>query len=333
MLPEQVYKQMEFILQQEDIESEPAALKLLSRAADGSMRDGLSLLDQAIVYGNGKFVLDDVCLMLGTIAQHPVHDLLTALADGNAPEILRVIGEMADLTPDFGDVLQQILQVLHRIALYQAVPAAIEHDFDAEMIVELAKLFSPEDIQLYYQIALIGRRDLDLAPDPKSGFEMIMLRKLAFKPATLPTPSSAPQPKAVEKTVESKPVVEQAIRPPATFEAEPNKGVTGQWGDMIAAMRIGGMTRELANNCVLQSIDDKVCVLLLDPGHKQLSSARTVEKLQKSLQDYCGNPVKLNIITEKAEVDTPAVLLQKDREDMQRAAVEVIENDEAVQAL
>lgn len=341
MLPEQVFKQMEFILQQEGIESESAALRLLARAADGSMRDGLSLLDQAIVYGNGKVGLDDVCLMLGTIAQHPVNNLLTALAAANAQEMLKVIGEMADLTPDFGDVLQQILQALHRIALYQAVPASIEHEFDVEMIVELAKLFSPEDIQLYYQIALIGRRDLDLAPDPKSGFEMVMLRMLAFKPSSLQPPtSSVPQPANSEpakntpnKSVASLKSTEHTIKLADAFESGRSGSETSQWADMIAAMRIGGMTRELANNCVLQSIDDKVCTLLLDPGHKQLSSARTVEKLQKSLQDFCGKPIKLNIITEKAEVDTPAVQLQKDREELQRSAVEAIENDETVHAL
>lgn len=341
MLPEQVFKQMEFILQQEGIESESAALRLLARAADGSMRDGLSLLDQAIVYGNGKVGLDDVCLMLGTIAQHPVNDLLTALAAANAQEMLKVIGEMADLTPDFGDVLQQILQALHRIALYQAVPDSIEHEFDADMIVELAKLFSPEDIQLYYQIALIGRRDLDLAPDPKSGFEMVMLRMLAFKPSSLQTStSSVPQPANSEpaknttnKSVASHKGTEQTIKPAGTFASGSSGSETSQWPDMIAAMRIGGMTRELANNCVLQSIDDKVCTLLLDPGHKQLSGARTVEKLQKSLQDFYGKPIKLNIITEKAEVDTPAVQLQKDREELQRSAVEAIENDETVHAL
>ncbi len=340
MLPEQVFKQMEFILQQESIESESAALRLLARAADGSMRDGLSLLDQAIVYGNGRVGLDDVCLMLGTIAQHPVNDLLTALAGGNAQKILKIIGEMADLTPDFIDVLQQILQALHRIALYQVVPSSIEHEFDGEMIVELAKLFSPEDIQLYYQIALIGRRDLDLAPDPKSGFEMVMLRMLAFKPSTLRTSNAAPKPEKSEaakntpnKSVASPKADEQAFKTSAAFEPDTTKPNTDQWSEMIAAMRIGGMTRELANNCVLQSIDDKVCTLLLDPGHKQLSSARTVEKLQKSLQDFCGKTIKLNIVTEKAEVDTPAVQLQKDREDLQRSAVESIENDETVNAL
>jgi len=182
LLPSQIFTQMEFILQQEHIEAESGALKLLSRAADGSMRDGLSLLDQAIVYGNGKVGTEDVNAMLGTVAQQPVEDILTALAEGDAAAILDKINEIANLTPDFSDVLQQILQVLHRIALLQQIPNAIDHDFDVEMIAALASKLTPEDVQLYYQIGLVGQRDLDLAPDPRSGFEMVMLRMLTFRP-------------------------------------------------------------------------------------------------------------------------------------------------------
>src|SRR5512141_2443457 len=154
LLPGQIFAQMEFILQQEQIEAEPAALKLLSRAADGSMRDGLSLLDQAIVYGNGKVGTEEVNAMLGTVAQQPVDDILKALAEGDAKAILDKINEIANLTPDFSDVLQQILQVLHRIALVQQIPTAIDHDFDADMIAALAAKLTPEDVQLYYQIGL-----------------------------------------------------------------------------------------------------------------------------------------------------------------------------------
>ena len=119
LLPNQIFDQMQDILKQEEIESEPQALHLLSRAADGSMRDGLSLLDQAIVYGSGKVSTDEVNAMLGTVAQRPVEDLLTALSDDNAEAILGKIDEIANIHSDFGTVLQQILQILHRIALAQ----------------------------------------------------------------------------------------------------------------------------------------------------------------------------------------------------------------------
>jgi len=347
LLPGQIFTQMEFILQQEHIEAEPAALKLLARAADGSMRDGLSLLDQAIVYGNGKVCAEEVNAMLGTVAQQPVDDLLTALAEGDAPAILGTINELAHLTPDFSDVLQQILQVLHRIALLQQIPSAIDHDFDVDMIAALADKFSPEDVQLYYQIGLVGQRDLDLAPDPRSGFEMVMLRMLTFRPVATtaapvkpvqlrqpvnkaqPQPASH-QPQPVHNTeVTTQPAIVAEKNPPETAAQQ----YDSTWMKMVATMKISGLTRELAHNCVLESIDDTTCTLILDPGHKQLRSTRTEANLQKALQAYRNAPLKLVISAEKTKTATPAVQLTKAREDKQQAAVDAINADENVLAL
>jgi len=348
LLPSQIFTQMEFILRQENIEAESSALKLLSRAADGSMRDGLSLLDQAIVYGNGKVATEEVYAMLGTVAQQPVEAILTALAEGDAAAILDKINEIANLTPDFSDVLQQILQVLHRIALLQQIPNAIDHDFDVEMIATLATKLAPEDVQLYYQIGLIGQRDLDLAPDPRSGFEMVMLRMLTFRPVgatsapVKPIQPRQPISKAQAQTAsnQAQPVYNPAptaTQPVATAEKKSPETAPQQhdanWMEMIAAMKISGLTRELAHNCVLENIDDSVCTLILDPGHKQLRSARTEENLQKALQAYRKTPLKLVITTEKTTIATPAVQLTKAREDKQQAAVDAINADENVQAL
>ncbi|MGZ4976213.1 MAG: DNA polymerase III subunit gamma/tau [Methylobacter sp.] len=340
LLPSQIFSQMEFILQQENIEAESGALKLLSRAADGSMRDGLSLLDQAIVYGNGKVGTEDVNMMLGTVAQQPVEDILTALSEGDAVAILDKINEIANLTPDFSDVLQQILQVLHRIALQQQIPGVIDHDFDVDMIAALAAKLTPEDVQLYYQIGLVGQRDLDLAPDPRSGFEMVMLRMLTFRPvgiASAPVkPDQTRQP--IIKT-QAQPAYKPAIteQPAVVAEKSPPETVVqnhdGSWIEMVAAMKISGLTRELAHNCVLDNIDDTVCTLILDPGHKQLRSARTEENLQKALQAYRKAHLKLIITTEKTTVATPAVQFTKQREDKQQAAVDAVNSDENVQAL
>jgi DNA polymerase-3 subunit gamma/tau len=301
------------------------------------MRDGLSLLDQAIVFGNGKVSTEAVSAMLGTVAQQPVEDILTALANADAVAILDKINEIADLTPDFSDVLQQILQVLHRVALQQHLPTALDQDFDADMIASLAAQFTPEDVQLYYQIGLLGQKDLDLAPDPRSGFEMVMLRMLTFKPAATASKPVKPAPAvrpAMNKTVLKPDIPQQTavVAEKSTEQAVANKR-EDNWIDMIAAMRLGGMTRELANNCVLQAMDDKVCTLILDAGHKQLRSAVTEEKLQKALQAYRGSLLKLVIKSEKAAIETPAVQLAKEREDRQQAAVDAINSDENIQAL
>lgn len=330
LLPAQIFSQMEFILQQENIESETAALKLLSRAADGSMRDGLSLLDQAIVYGNGKVATEEVRAMLGTVAQQPVDDILTALAHGDATAILEKTNEIANLTPDFSDVLQQILQVLHRVALVQQIPTAIDLDFDSEIIAALSSKMTPEDVQLFYQIGLVGQKDLDLAPDPQSGFEMVMLRMLTFKPITVE--QNAVKPVQKQQTI-TKPQIKMPQPDVATPQSSGLPVAAGEsdWLSMIVAMKLIGPTREFANNCVLENIDDKVCTLIVDPDY--IRGGRAEESLQKALQTYRGTPLKLVIKAKKITQDTPAVQLAKEREDKQQAAVEAINSDHNIQAL
>ncbi|MDD2658312.1 MAG: DNA polymerase III subunit gamma/tau [Methylococcales bacterium] len=330
LLPAQIFAQMEFILQQENIEFEASALKLLSRSADGSMRDGLSLLDQAIVYGNGKVQAEDVRAMLGTVAQQPVEDLLIALAQGDAAAILDKINEIADLTPDFSEILQQILQVLHRVALLQQVPTAVDHDFDAEMIASLSSRLIPEDVQLFYQIGLVGQRDLNLAPDPRSGFEMVMLRMLAFRP--VPQEQNPVKLVRIQQTADNLP---RKPAPPVAATVHRNESsvtaVECDWLSMILAMQLTGPARELANNCVLENIDDKFCNLIVDPDY--IRGARAEETLQKALQTYRGAELKLVIKAKKTAQETPAIQLTKKREDKQQAAVEAINSDHNIQAL
>ena len=338
LLPAQIYTQMAFILEQEAIEFEVPSLKLISRAADGSMRDGLSLLDQAIVYGNGQVTTADVSAMLGSIAQEPVTELLDALAENDAVAILNKINDIANLTPDFSGLLQEILIALHRIALLQQIPTALDHDLDNEAILALSAKFSAEDVQLYYQIGLVGQKDLDLAPDPRSGFEMVMLRMLIFKPEA-PQKSADKQvamPGIASKVISTIAITEQRPATPSGLIPEPAKRVielTGanDWLSMIVAMKLDGFTREFANNCVLDSIDDNVCTLIIDPSH--IRSARAEEALQKALQAYRGSAVKLVIKEKKNTLVTPAVLLIKEREDKQQAAVEAINSDPNVLAL
>ncbi len=341
LLPSQIFTQMQDILRQEQVEADTPALQLLARAADGSMRDGLSLLDQAIVYGAGRVVADDVNAMLGLVAQRSVESLLNALADSNAEAILDKIDEIANIQPDFSNVLQQILQILHRIALAQQVPKAVGHEFDRELIIELAKRFTPEDVQLYYQIALVGQRDLDLAPDSRMGFEMVMLRMLAFKPSA--TESETIKPKQAQLSndapiQQSAKQAEQIKRPVfvAKKKSHEDPGVTNlnlSWADMIAIMKLESLTKELANNCVLEHIDHEACKLLLDASHQQLLTPIREKKLQQALQDYSGVPLKLIIKLEQENLDTPAIQMAKAAEDMQQAAIDAINSDPNIQAL
>ena len=346
LLPDQIERQMCFILGQEQIGFEPAAIKLLARAADGSMRDGLSLLDQAIVYGSGSVNLSDVSTMLGTVAQQPIDDILQALAAQDAKRVLATIAEVAELTPDFADILQQMLRVLHRVALLQQWPDFVDHEFDPVLLAGLAQSLLPEDVQLFYQIGLIGQRDLDLAPDPRSGFEMVLLRMLTFRPQTVePVASGDTKPAAVKakpNPVEAlQPEMQSQPVPTVAAETEDNNQALAtieqdakpdNWNAIIAALKIGGRTRELANNCVLDTIDDKVCRLLIDPGFQRVGNIAE-ERLRDALQKYYGKPLKLEISLQTSNQMTPALEIQKAREDKQQAAVDAINTDPNVQAL
>ncbi|OAI15099.1 MULTISPECIES: DNA polymerase III subunit gamma/tau [Methylomonas] len=358
LLPDQIAAQMQFILEQEQIGFEIPALKILARAADGSLRDGLSLLDQAIVYGGGSVVHAAVTGMLGTVAQQPVDDLLQALVAGDAKGLLVKIGDIAELSPDFADILQQMLRVLHRVALVQQIPDFVDAEFDQALIGLLARTLTAEDVQLYYQIGLLGQRDLPLAPDPRTGFEMTMLRMLAFRPKTVDqrqaeaplgsaasagrpsTPAKdtgpASDPVAAVVTPAAAPVAAEspaAVEPkPQMRSVSPDSLRPEQWPEIIAALNIGGRARELANNCVLDGIDDHTCRLLLDPSFHQVGT-RAEDTLRAALQQYFGRPIKLVIAARAGDLMTPALQMQKAKEDRQQAAVESIQTDPTVQAL
>jgi DNA polymerase-3 subunit gamma/tau len=184
LLPEQIRDRFATVLEAEGIGYEPAALNLVARAADGSMRDGLSLLDQAVAFGAGRITLDDVRAMLGTYGRQITLDLLEAMAAGDAARLLAEVGRAAELTPDFSAVLEGLIGDLHRIALAQQIPETrVDEDPDDARLLALSARMPVEDVQLYYQVCLTGQQDLALAPDPRIGLEMVLLRALAFRPA------------------------------------------------------------------------------------------------------------------------------------------------------
>lgn len=186
MLPEQVVEHLRQVLEAEMIPFEEPALWLLARAADGSMRDALSLTDQAIAFGSGSVHEAQVRSMLGTVDTHFVLDLLRALAEGEPGPVLDIVARMAEHAPDFAASLDEMLSVLHQIAVQQFLPGSDRLRGDVPGLAELAGRLSAEDVQLWYQMALQGKRDLPWAADPRSGFEMSLLRMLAFRPAMLP---------------------------------------------------------------------------------------------------------------------------------------------------
>ncbi|BDM21763.1 DNA polymerase III subunit gamma/tau [Pseudomonas sp. LRP2-20] len=213
MSPERVVEHLSHVLQAENVPFEADALWLLGRAADGSMRDAMSLTDQAIAFGEGKVLAADVRAMLGSLDHGQVYGVLQALLEGDARALLEAVRNLAEQGPDWSGVLAEMLNVLHRVAIAQALPEAVDNgQGDRDRVLALASALPAEDVQFYYQMGLIGRRDLPLAPDPRGGFEMVLLRMLAFRPA-----DTDDAPKPVLKPVG----ISQATADPATPVAAP----------------------------------------------------------------------------------------------------------------
>ncbi len=337
------------ILKEEGIAQDPAALTLLARGADGSVRDGLSLLDQAIAFGSGKVLADDVRSMLGTIEQTHIHDLITALADGDAAAVLARIEQLAEFTPDFTGVLGELLATLQRVAVAQAVPDAFDDSYgDRDHILQHAQRIAAEDLQLFYQIGLIGRRDLPLSPDPRGGFEMIMLRMLAFRPApagavtiaaTTSRPAAAGAKPAAPRSAASPagvivaaPHVVSAVPAAAQSKAVPVPA-QNDWAGIVAALNLRGIAQQLAANCALQKRDADAIHLTLDAAHSQLHSKQQEERLQQALQEYFGTPLRLVLQVGAPDNETPAQRAAREAAERQQAAQQAIEQDPSVRAL
>lgn len=222
MNPERIVQHLKYVLEQELVPFEESALWHLGRAADGSMRDAMSLTDQAIAYGSGKITETEVSAMLGTIDQAAVYKIVTALAAQDTRAALAAVDAMSEQAPDYANALAEILSVLHRIAIAQALPEAVDNSYgDRERILGFAQQIASEDVQLFYQVALLGRRDLPLAPDMRAGFEMVLLRMLAFKPQGVIDMPSKPLPASTTPATAKTVAVAQAPQVTSPMNSKP----------------------------------------------------------------------------------------------------------------
>jgi DNA polymerase-3 subunit gamma/tau len=345
---DQIRDRLDHVLSEESIPCEPPALYHLARAADGSMRDALSLMDQAIAFGGGEVKETDVRAMLGAVQSERISSILEALAEQDSQRLLNEVTTLAERVPDFAGVLQDLLALLHRVAICQAVPEAISDEAgDAEMVTGLAQRLSPEDVQLYYQIGLTGQRDLPLAPDPRSGFEMVLLRMLAFRPADAAKPAggnekkkpplATPRSETTKEPAAPKPESAEAIvaggakREPAAARAV--AGDLKDWHSVVSALDLGGIARQLANNCLLHEWDGAQLVLKLDPAHKHLKVDSSEQRLRRALEGHLGCAIKLDIRIEQPTAETPAERQARARSERQKEAESAIAQDELVQAM
>jgi DNA polymerase-3 subunit gamma/tau len=338
---EQIRGHLERVLTEEGVGFDEAGLTQIARAADGSMRDALSLLDQAIAFGGGQVGGEEVRAMLGSIEQHHVIDLLNLLAAQDAPGLLARIAQLAEQSPDFGGVLAEMISTLHRIALAQKVAEAVDDSYgDREAVLSLANTLSPEDVQLYYQIALLGRRDLPLAPEPRTGFEMVLLRMLAFKPAEMGTApaTNTPSPVAAKPSAPQQPSAAPAPNPaPAAAPVASAPVDTDNWEALVGVLKLMGLNHQLAINCALKQREGNHFQLSLAKSHEHLLGKKREDAMQQALSDYLGEKVTVSFDVETAGAespmaDTPAARQQQRQDERQRQAEAAIQQDATVQA-
>jgi DNA polymerase-3 subunit gamma/tau len=313
------------VLAAEKIAAEPAAIRLVAQAADGSMRDALSLTDQLIAFGGGKVDESSARNMLGTIDRDHVLRLARALATGDAQQLLETARALEEFSPDYAQVLDDLASLLTRVALRQLVPA-YEGDelFDPAVASELASAISAEDVQLYYQTAILGRRDLQFAPDPRTGFEMTLVRMLAFRPTggagatagTTRAPAAAP---AGGPTI---------VRPASAGPIDPV-----QWARVVGDLDVTGAARQLASNCALVEHRGNVVRLGLDPRGNALNTPANKDRLTQALAKYLAAPVKIEFVDGSLPVETPSQHGERRSAEALDAARRSLDEDPAVREM
>ncbi|MDO8312693.1 MAG: DNA polymerase III subunit gamma/tau [Sideroxyarcus sp.] len=330
--PALIITQLHYVLKQENIPFETGALNLVARAAQGSMRDALSLLDQAIAYSSGKVDESLVRTMLGAIDQGYLFDLLQTLRAGDGAGLLRIADDMTIRSLAFEAALQDLATLLHRIALAQTIPQAIPEDEPERVrLFELAQQFTPEEIQLNYQIAIHGRNEIDLAPDEYAGFTMTLLRMLAFAPQS----AAAKVGQSVARTAPVVPSASKLIaaEPMQARQLAPVKNAASaadlDWNALLSQLNLQGMARELAKNSVLASFSDSRVVLNLAPQFKHLQGNKIAhDKVQAALSEYFAKPIKLAIdLGAASDAATPAAVEQHEKQTRQQQAEEAIKQD------
>jgi DNA polymerase-3 subunit gamma/tau len=311
---------LKYILEAEKITYEPAAIELLAAAGDGSLRDALSLLDQLLAFGNGEAIEAATRVMLGTVDREHVQKIAQLLAAGDLTALMSYAESLEQWSPDYERVLQDLASLLERVALRQALPQFTgESLYSNELLQSLAAGISAADVQLYYQTAIVGRRDLRLAPDPRSGFRMTLLRMVAFRPAA--TGSSLATPAAGTSPVP----VQAAVTTATTTEP--------RWAAIVEALELSGAARQLASHCILLGRSEGVVRLALDPQVAAVQTQAQVDKLSQALSAYFGSTHRVAIERATPEAVSPAREREREAEQRQIAARAAFGADPTVQAL
>ncbi len=342
MPPSAILGHLSHILHTESIAFETAALELLARSAAGSMRDALSLLDQAIAHGAGRVEENQVRAMLGAVDQGYLYAIFDALLASDVGAILQVATDIAGQSLSFASALQDLATLCTRLQIAQCAPLIAQDEPDGGRLLSLANAFPAEFIQLAYQIVNLGRQELMMAPDDYSGFVMTLLRLYTFKPDTISdiVVSARSQrlgeqgaPRAHQATTANlangKLRTDEALEKVGGAEHSlPADGVS--WAQVVSVLQLSGLAKELALNCEFRSFDSGRCLLRLSPVHVHLQMKPSPERLQQALSDHLGIPVQVHIEVARNQVSTPAESAGRLKKELQQKARDVISQDDFV---
>ncbi len=338
------------VLVDEGIEFEPAGVDALAKSAQGSMRDALSLTDQTIAYGQGRLMHADVVGMLGVIGHDEVTALLEAIAEGSAPSAMQISAQLDERNSDFADVLRGMLEALHEMAVSQAVNAE-------------QTLFAADEVQLYYQIALLGLRDLEIAPDPRSGFEMTLLRMLAFAPkpdSTVPPRAAQSSsslgdsaaaaknpdvsvaepessgPEALQRVAHSTPaapVPQPEVVEPVLEGFVADAQLLSRWYEWVEQIKLSGVAKMIAEHAVLKTLQLPKVALVLSDEHDTLLNEAQRSGLARALAELLGEEVELEVEIGPIASETPNQLKARLAQERQSDAEAALQQDTVVQNL
>jgi DNA polymerase-3 subunit gamma/tau len=335
------------ILQTEQIAFEAPALEMIGRAGDGSVRDSLSLLDQAIAYGAGAVRSTEVATMLGALDQTYLFTLLEYIADRNTRALVAEIEAIASRAISFELTLKELATLVAKIALVQTVGQDAAAGPDSARLVQLAGKFAVDEVQLVYQIALLGRRDLHLAPDEQSGFTMTMLRAIAFlqsdgggEAAKKSTPSSEPRSSTSSVDGVAPAKSGEARRPEAAIANETSKSyavadmpTVSDWPAFVSARSFTGMAGMLAKQSEFVSFADSVLTLTVAEAQKHLADKKYHEKLKADLGGLLGENLRIQVTIGQVVGQSLAAAEERARSEAEQAAVQSIDNDPFIKNL
>ena len=330
MTTENISGHLKVILKEEKINAENEALDIIAKAAHGSMRDALSILDQAIAYSGIEISTKKIISMLGTIDDIFLVSILHALVENNGSKLMKLSKEMNEKSVSFDLALEELARLIHKISTHQIVPDSLNDSSLNEEIKKLSALFSAESLQLSYQIAINGRRDLHLAPDQYTGFNMTLLRMLAFYPSNQTVTEFS-----LKKKIESK---IDPIEKVVNLKGEENLKVSneanlfdGNWERLVSSLKIG-IAKSLAQESALISFKDNIFNLALNENFNHLNQNNYVEKLEEVLINHFNKNIKVNIILGN-DLKTPSSLKKIESNELIRTTESAIMDDKFIKEL